>query len=253
MRFSLFFLMALTFGIASANVQDSVVVKEKKMIVFDENSLVEPIDFNKDKIEKFKSDKDFDYTEAENADNWWSRFKRWISELLNSLFQWLFGDWQPNGFWSFIINILPYLIIGLIIGFIIWLFYKLNPGARLLKSQQKPDVFFTEEEEIIKTKDIKKLIKKALNNQDYRLAVRYYYLLILKKLREAELINYEFDKTNTDYFSEISSEAMRLQFKKATILYDYIWYGSFAVTETDFQKAERTFTSLENQIPKTVE
>ena len=253
MRFIFFFLIVFCFGIASANVQDTIAVAEKIELQYDKNSSVEKIRFDSEKIENFKNDKEFDYSEAENADNWWSRFKRWIGELLNSLFNWLFGDWQPNGFWSFIINILPYLIIGGIIAFIIWLFYKLNPGARLLRSQDKPDVFFTEEEEIIKTKDIKKLIKKALKNQDYRLAVRYYYLLILKKLRDAELIDYEFDKTNTDYFSEITSEEIRLQFKKATTLYDYIWYGSFAVTEDDFQKAEKTFTNLENQIPKAIE
>ena len=131
------------------------------------------------------------------------------------------------------------------------MFFKLNPGARLLKSKEEPANFFTEEEEIIKTKDIKKLIDKALRNQNYRLAVRYYYLLILKRLTEAELIDYEFDKTNSDYISEITSETINTGFKKATNLYDYIWYGNFTVTETDFNKAQQTFKHLETTIPKT--
>ncbi|HBY68162.1 MAG TPA: DUF4129 domain-containing protein, partial [Flavobacteriaceae bacterium] len=85
-------------------------------------------------------------------------------------------------------------------------------------------------EEIIRSKNIRELIEKALQNKEYRLAVRYYYLLILKKLTDAELIDYEFDKTNTDYIAEITSDTVILPFKKATNLYDYIWYGNFTVT-----------------------
>ncbi len=232
--------------------QDSLAATEKKVIQYDTDRDVRPLELSKESIANYKKDEAFNYTEATpDEDNWWEQFKRWLAGLWFKFWQWLLGDSINSPFWGFILKMLPYLIIAGIIGFIIWLFYKLNPGAKILKSQEAPDVFFTEEEEIIKTADIKKLIQKALEQKDYRLAVRYSYLLILKQLSEAHLIDYEFDKTNSDYIAELASGPLHLQFQKVTNLYDYIWYGSFAVTETDYHVAQRTFQKLEQQFPKT--
>ncbi|WP_206074007.1 DUF4129 domain-containing protein [Marixanthomonas spongiae] len=224
-------------------------MKKQEIVRYDSHSNVSPLQVNEKTIEGFKNDPAFDYSENDAEENWWQQFKNWLWNLWSSFWNWLLGDLQNNSLIAFIIKILPYLIIGGIVAFIVWLFFKLNPGANFLKSKEKPAVFYSEEEEIIRSKNIRELIEKALHNKQYRLAVRYYYLLILKKLTDAELIEYEFDKTNTDYIAEITTDTLTLPFKKATNLYDYIWYGNFAVTETDYQKAQRTFQKLEQQIP----
>ncbi|RMA64738.1 DUF4129 domain-containing protein [Ulvibacter antarcticus] len=238
--------------------QDTILPLEGRLVRDDLDSDVVPIEFDQDKIEAYKKDEAFNYVELQQVENPWEQFKSWLNELWHRFWRWLFGDFEGNGFTAFLVRIIPYIIIIGVIVFVGWLFYKLNPGSHLLKSKDKPEVFFTEEEEIIKTKDIKKLIQKALDANDYRLAVRYYYLFILKKLSSAELISYEFDKTNNDYISEMSvtvttSENIKNNFRKATNIYDYIWYGNFLVTETDFRKAQQTFTNLEHQIPKAVD
>ncbi len=233
--------------------QDTTSTHQKQIVQYDNESFVVPLDFSKEKIEAYKNNKDFNYTELLEEENWWTRFKKWVSNVWFNFWRWLLGDYESNGILYFLVSTLPYLIILGIIAFVIWLFIKLNPGARLLKSKEKPEVFFTEEEEIIKTKDIRKLINKSLENKDYRLAVRYYYLLILKRLTLSHLIEYEFDKTNSDYIAEITSENVNQNFIKATLLYDYIWYGNFTVTEKDFMKIQNIFTNLEHQIPETIE
>ncbi|QNJ98438.1 DUF4129 domain-containing protein [Constantimarinum furrinae] len=234
---------------SEAQAQDSLSVNEENVVQYDRRTHLIPVEFNSEKITDYKNDEDFNYTELIKEPNFWDRFKIWLSELWSRFWEWLLGDNQNTWFWSNFIAILPYLIIGGILFFIIWLFYKLNPGAKLLGRKKGPEVFFTEEEEIIKTRDIQKLIDRALQHKDYRLAVRYHYLLILKKLTNAEIIDYEFDKTNTDYIEEITSEMLKNQYKKVTLLYDYIWYGSFAVTETDYLIAQGAFKKLEHQIP----
>jgi hypothetical protein len=83
------------------------------------------------------------------------------------------------------------------------------------------------------------------------LAVRYYYLLLLKNLTDVNLIEYEFDKTNNDYLKEITSKAINQNFEKATLLYDYIWYGNFSVSENDFYKAQQVFKNIDLQIKET--
>lgn len=256
MRFPLLLLLFIFFGSAYAQ-QDSIAEKTEKVVMYDTAQANPPLNFDQEKIEAYKADDDFNYTEVEIEENWWTQFKRWLGNLWSSFWRWVFGGVTPGPFWATVIRVLPYLIVALVVVFVVWLFLKLNPGATIFKSKQQPGVFFTEEEEIIKTKDIRKLIQKAIQNKDYRLAVRYYYLLILKKLTEAEVIEYEFDKTNTDYISEISSKKLNHQFAKVTVLYDYIWYGSFSVSEEDYNKAQRTFTALEQGLtsikPKTVE
>lgn len=251
----LLFLFFITLGLSHsvAFAQDTLAAKPEKEIRYDQTENLNPPIFNKEKIEEFKNDKAFDYSEQLAEENWWSQFKNWAWNLWLKFWDWLVGDYEAGGFISFLIHVLPYFILFAIIAFVIWLFYKLNPGASFFKSKEKPGVFFSEEEEIIKSKNIKGLIEKALANKDYRLAVRYYYLLILKKLTDAELINYEFDKTNSEYFAEITSEKINLGFQKVTTLYDYIWYGNFTVTETDYLKAQHAFTALETQIPKSVD
>lgn len=244
--FVIFFILFSTSELLS---QDTIVDSSEKTVKYDTDTDVTPIDFSEDKIEQYKNDSEFDYSELEVRDHWWQRFKRWVAKMWRKFWTWLLGDYEANGFLAFLIKALPYLIVAGVVAFIVWLFFRLNPGMRLLKSKETPEVFFTEEEEIIRSRDIRKLIQKALENRDYRLAVRYYYLLILKKLTEARIIEYEFDKTNHDYISEITQQHLSTDFKKVTLLYDYIWYGNFGVTETDYNKAQVIFNNLEHQIP----
>ena len=241
-----FIIFLFTEGIAQDQTGETI----KPVVVYDDDSQVEPLDLDESKIDEFKNDDEFNYQEIEAVDTVWNKFLRWLGEMWDSFWRWLLGDYEPGGFIAFIIQLLPYLIVAGIVFFVIWLFYKLNPGARFLKSKEKPEVFFTEEEEIIRSRNIQELIQKALEEKNYRLAIRYYYLLVLKKLTKAEIITYEFDKTNSEYVSEISSETISGQFSKVTILYDYIWYGSFDVTETDFGIAQKTFKRLVQQIPE---
>jgi len=249
MRNILYFLLFVS-SFAFATPQDSTKVAAPVVIQYDEDSEVTPISFEKSKIEDYKDDNAFNYEEI-TEENWWTRFKKWIGTLWGDFIQWLFGDVEAGTFLALFIQILPYLFLLGCIAFVIWLVIKLNPGSKILASQETPGVFFSEEEQIIKSKDIKKLIQKALENKDYRLAVRYYYLLILKRLTDAELIEYEFDKTNSEYFKEISEASINSSFRKITTIYDYIWYGNFVVTQEDYQKAEDQFKNLEHKIPVT--
>lgn len=247
--------LLICFFLCSAGVtlsQDSL-AQQPLEVQYDEREVLNPLVLDAERLEDFRSDSEFDYTEVPVEDTWWERFKRWLGRMWNRFWNWLLGDGEISGFWAVLIRLLPYLIVLAIILFVGWLFYKLNPGSKLLKSKETPEVFFTEEEEIIKTKNIQDLIQKALADKNYRLAVRYYYLLILKRLSEAELITYEFDKTNSDYLLETQGDGVYHDFAKATNLYDYIWYGNFEVTETDYSKAQTTFQHLEGQIPVAVE
>jgi hypothetical protein len=251
----LIFLIALLFNIVSIaqNEEPDFSTQEAAEVLYDSSSGLDPLPIDQNQLEKYAGDPHFNYTEIDPQESWWFKFRIWLSGLWSKFWTWLFGDYNSNAFLVFLFKALPYIILGCVILFVIWLFYKINPGSKLLLSKETPEVFYTDEEEIIKSKNIHKLIEQALVSKDYRLAVRYYFLLILKQLNEAEIIEYEFDKTNSDYIKEIKSNSILVPFKKVSMLYEYIWYGNFLVTEQEYSKANNQLGSLYSKIKKDVE
>ncbi|SHI56207.1 protein of unknown function [Mesonia phycicola] len=231
----------------------SIVTAQKDTLVpqdfeYDHTQNLQPVSFNKNDIEDFKSDTDFNYSEINENEGWWYRFKRWGYNIWDSFWKWLWGDYKANTLLAFFIKNLPYLILFLVICFTVYLFIKINPGGKTLKKQDAGKVFLSEEEKIIYTEDIQQLVQTALQNKQYRLAVRYSYLLVLKNLKDKEIIDYQFQKTNHDYLAEISSAQLNQHFQKVTKVYDFVWYGDFPISESEYKIAEKEFTAFQNQL-----
>lgn len=224
--------------------KDSVPPVEK--ISYDQQT-ISPVEFDDDRIASYKKDEAFNY-ERIQQENWWTLFKEWIAKQWNRFWDWLLGSYTPTGIVAFFIKILPYLIAVAILGFAIWLFIKLNPASGALQQKKQASVNLSEDEKIIEHEDISALIQKAKKEKNYRLAVRYYYLLILKKMRDLELIDYQFQKTNEEYLKEIAAVSTQQQFKAITHIYDFIWYGDFPVNEADFIKAEKDFSKMQTTL-----
>ncbi|MFD2727255.1 hypothetical protein [Hyunsoonleella rubra] len=102
--------------------------------------------------------------------------------------------------------------------------------------------------ENIEHADIHALIKQAESNKDYRLAIRYYYLLVLKMLSINNHIKFEDDKTNAEYLNELHEKPFSKAFAYASYLYNYIWYGKFNLDDSQYQKAKQNFTTLINEV-----
>lgn len=239
MRICLIIIFLALYSTSLYAAQDSVLV-DRPAVQYDTLTTLQPVEFNPEKIEAYKKQDAFNYLEDVENDSWWTRFKKWLDLKFHQFSNWLFGEYEPNSFLAFLLNVLPYLIIGAILGFFVWLFMKLNPGVSVLDEPQKPQVLFHEEEEIVRSGDISGLIEKAVSDGDYRLAIRYYYLQLLKILDEREFINYEYQKTDSDYLAEVK-EDLKSPLKKVMRLYDFIWYGNFPVTAEDFPGIQKTF------------
>jgi len=241
-----FFLYALS----SSSIQAETLVKNDsiKEVKYDQRENVTPISFEKETLEEYKVQDEFNYLEVEQVENWWSKFKRWLSSIYNDVMRYLFGDLEASGFIAFLLKSVPYLIIGGVVALIVWLFIKLNPGKGLGAKNKEQEVFLSEEQEIIENKNIEALIKEAIAIGDLRLAVRYYYLLILRELKDKQFIDYEQEKTNEDYLKEIKLTQLSTSFEKLTHLYDFVWYGNFSINSQQYKTAEEDFLTLKQQI-----
>lgn len=240
------FLVLLSWGNLFSQQIDTV--PALKEIKYDRVANRQPVLFNTREIDSLKHAEEFNYIDTKEQDSWWVRFKRWVSAKFRQFMEWLFGDYKANAVLQFFIKILPYLLLGILLGLIIWLFARLNPAGRALEAPRQSKVLLNEEEELVKNKDISGLIEQAIKNGDFRLAVRYYYLRELQNLDKKGAIAYEFQKTNQDYLEELNKDALKSQFSVITMIYEFIWYGSFEVSEKDFRLAQQGFSKMDQEL-----
>lgn len=148
----------------------------------------------------------------------------------------------PTGIFSF----LMYSILAIIILAVIYYIIKNAGGFQFGSAKQKIIIHSTEEKtledvEHIENNDFPRLIQTAKENQDFRRAIRYYYLWVLQKLTDRKLIKFNKDKTDYDYFLELGQHPIQEEFSQNTYIYDYIWYGKFPISEREFGMAESIF------------
>ncbi len=222
----------------------SIIAQQDSTLVQYDNSELHLQQITEEDLQTYKEDPKFDYEIVKADLTWWDNFKTWLGNLFTRFFEWLFGTEKAGDSLSFFFQIIPYILLGILLFLLIKFFLNVNSRALLFAKDNEAMVTLSEEEHIIKNEDINQLIQKALKEKNYRLAIRYYYLLILKQMSEKELIKWELQKTNDDYINELEKQELKAPFSHITRLYDYIWYGDFPIDETKYLKAENKFSAL---------
>ncbi|WP_034891825.1 hypothetical protein [Gillisia sp. Hel_I_29] len=247
MKFSvivLFFSLLLSFpSKAQVSINNDTITQ-----ISNSDTLISTVPFNSNKIEEFKNSKDFAYLNNAESDGWWARFKNWLRLKYNQFVTWFFEQFGTSTAVSLLLKILPYFLLGILVLLIGWLFSKLSASTSMLHKNKDTAFYINAEEEIIRSKNIDELISSAIQAQDYRLAIRYYYLQLLKIFNSEGTINYEFQKTNDDYLAEIKNLELKASFKNIIRLYDFIWYGNFNIGEKEFQRAQESFKGIKNDL-----
>ncbi len=224
----------------------TMLLAQNDSIVRYDTSDIDPIEFSEEDFDSYKQDSAFNYEEVETDNTWWTNITNWFYNVLRRFFEWIFGVGNAEGYLAVFLEILPYLLLALFLYLVIRFFVKSNMQG-MGKNRKNPNVVsLSEDEHIIKNEDIQQLIKNALAEQNHRLAIRYHYLYILQLLSEREMIDWQQQKTNDDYLVELSESALKNEFGKATLLYDYVWYGEFDLDRSRYEKAEKVFIDLKN-------
>ena len=196
--------------------------------------------------EKYQGD-EFVYERTIENSGWWTRFKQWLNDLFKDLFN-LNSQGQASKATDIALKIAGVIIFLLVIYFIFKAVMNDEGQWVFGKSSDKSIIPVTDVESNIHAIDFKQLIAEAEQDGNYRLAIRYYYLWLLKGLTNAEIIEYDVEKTNSDYYNEIASTSVKEEFSYTSYLYNYIWYGEFDVNEQQFSKAKTAFVKFLNSI-----
>lgn len=235
--FLFFGINASSSGLASTEVLNNVLQDE----IYED---VEPIEKRsyQDLKDKY-SGNDFVYERASNNSGWWTRFKQWLSDFFKSLFN-INTDAKAADITDIVLKIFYVVIFILVVFFIVKAIINKEGKWVFGKSSDKSIIPVTDIENNIYEADFKSLIASAESENNYRLAIRYYYLYLLKNLSQSGIIEYDVEKTNSDYYYEISSETQKKEFSYTSYLYNYIWYGEFDIDQNQFLKAKTAFNKF---------
>jgi len=170
--------------------------------------------YDQEQLDKFNSMSSYDYDRViPPSNNLFAKFFRAIANALGWFFSTVFG----------------YMVIAVLVGLLIWIILKNTSSGKagLTKRQTKDDGLTVMDKERLEQADFDELLKQALRNENYRLAIRYTFLKSLKVLQQADLIDWHKEKTNYDYLLELPTHH-HSDFKKVVSVYEYVWYGEFS-------------------------
>jgi len=145
-----------------------------------------------------------------------------------------------------LIIIILIILVGAILYFMIGRDNLFKPKSKKIKELNLESV--EQIEENLEEHDVAQYLQQAIDNKQYRIAIRLHYLLIIKELSAKKLIKWKRDKTNRNYIYETESHPFSTKFKKSTTIFEKVWYGERNVTEQDFNFIYAQFHELNSEI-----
>ncbi len=243
MRKLILFIVLLVCFVAEA--QDSLAITKSTKSIFTikdikiDNDSIAKSAFQQNFKKKYNTETFF-YEEKTIEKNAWDRFKEWLGNILQNIFN--FSSKHTS---AVVVVFILRIVAILVVGFVVYLIAKaiLNKQGQWIfgKNSNKKVFYDSDIEKQLFVTDFEKLIIETVVSGQNRLSIRYYYLWLLKKMSEKNLIQWDIEKTNSDYLYEIKNETEKENFAYLSYLYNYIWYGEFELDQTTFDKAKTAF------------
>ena len=185
--------------------------------VADDTVAIERRRFQEAELDKYLEDPDLDYDRSLHHENlWWDRFMRWLQRQLFKLF--------GNRVGGAVLGNLHWIILGLSVLLILW-FFRRHLLEGVFGMGAKPVRQVTEMPENIEELDLDKLLRDAENGTEWRMALRYQWLKVLRKLVDEGRIKWQPRFTDADYLSQLKEPALRVTFSELSFLFKWVWYG----------------------------
>ena len=215
----------------SANFKDAKIIDSALIEGYVTNNKLTPKKFKNNFRKNYQTD-DFNYKPNKPKETGWDGLGKWLRNL--------FGN--QDGFWAGIfIKIFGFLVLGFVLYILISYFISKDGNFIFRKNKKTISI---EDEEIIENIheiDFKEKLMNAEKNKDFRSAIRYQFLNVLKKLSDKKQIDWNTEKTNHDYLKELKTESSKTNFAELLYIFEYVWYGEFNINEEMYQPLKNKF------------
>lgn len=133
----------------------------------------------------------------------------------------------------------------LMIGLVLFIIFKLIDNNSLFyRSKGKSLQLNTGEEALMEEENIESRLRQAINERDFRKAVRYQFVWMLQSLDQGGWIKFHAQSTNHDYQLQLRKAPFYSDFQFLVQVYEYVWYGEFAITEQQFNSIQPKFQEI---------
>lgn len=124
-----------------------------------------------------------------------------------------------------------------------------NPrNKKIAQEEEEGEISLEKIEENIHESDLEAYIRRALGQEAYALALRLYYLSILKELSLRKAIHWRREKTNRQYVQEMKKSPLAGAFEEVTRIFERAWYGGRELGRKEYQALEPKFRTLAGKV-----
>ena len=156
-----------------------------------------------------------------------------------------FPGWDWSGLASWLGQFLQVLaIIAAIAGIAFGIYKALNAPRNRQIARDGVEITLDNVEQYLHESDLDRFLREALAAGNFSLAIRLYYLQIIKQLSESGAIRWSREKTNRDYLRETRNHRSAEAFRTATRMYERVWYGNQPLDEPAYRQMEPSFQNL---------
>lgn len=141
-------------------------------------------------------------------------------------------------------RVIYYLILFSIVGGTIFYMLKLRYGKALLPDARRFVGTTSGIAGVHQVVDYDPFLRQALQEENFKLAVRYLYLKSLVTLSNKKLIKLKESKTPYDYEHELKGSVSN-SYHELAKLFEYVWYGDFDASEKDYTRGNDLYMQIE--------
>lgn len=192
------------------------------------------------RIAEYKKNPDFIYKREPVKISFIEAATQWINDFLNKYFE------KPLKDVNF--SKIKYAAIVVALSMIIFIILKTFRSEifeRKKRKKNEMDIFSVIDD--VYNPETDELINRYLEEHNYTIVIRLYFNKVLKILAEKNIIIWEKNKTNKQYYYDIKDTNLKQTFNEFSNIFDHVWYGNFEVNDTLFKKIEKLYYRIEVQ------
>lgn len=190
-------------------------------------------------VNRMKQEKPFAYA---NDPAYWTKAAKEDTDDEKGFWYHFYKFFSSSG-----VRTVTYIILGVILVLIIYRIIVVNNLFMTASSRRRKEVADESGTEI-DDDNLDHKIQSAIQERNYRSAIRFMYLKSLRSLNDKGWIRYHAQATNNDYISQVHPYGIGNEFRFLTHVYEYVWYGEFALSEEQFSRVQQNFQHFFNAV-----